>query len=510
MKIACTDLKNPFGLVSCEREEELLKEAYADFFFWETPFNERALDRDTYLIVGRRGSGKTSLTRFFTFQDSYPSARCIDVDEPAEYEEVLSEVSSLTGGSSEFAIAKLVKVWENIIWAIVFDELQGVSQEIKKAAVVRRRGSFATLIRDILRGLINRVTASDDAADDIEDFLELQTFKEAKTAALEHLEKVPLFVAIDSLERYDVQNEPLMEATSALIEAASNFQSRYAKSNLFVKVFISSEIFPYIAEQYIDNSLKYIEEAVYLHWRPRDLVRFICWRLYKHIHELGRPIPRDVMELDWANFDDVCSLVWVPYFGETLTSREHQPERVFPYILRHTQMRPRQLVLLCNAIAKQAASLVPSSDPTRIVTSAIYSQERKLATGVINSYSKVYEDVGIILTALSGESMRLDGKRLDKIAPRTSSVWAGEYSPLRFRQLVAELGVVGKVRSVDERSRIISADFEYNREDRLTINDNTDCVIHPMFYRKYSINTSSKWIVYPFPDHEDYLDIHQR
>ncbi len=171
-------------------------------------------------------------------------------------------------------------------------------------------------------------------------------------------------------------------------------------------------------------------------------------------------------------------------------------------------MRPRQLVVLCNAIAKQAGASIPSTDPSQIITNAIYNSERNIATEVINSYSKVYEYVGDILSALSGEPMRFPGKRLDKLAPKTSSVWTQDYSPLRFRQLVAELGVVGKVRTVDERTKVIAADFEYNQEDRLTINDGTDCVIHPMFYRKLSIVTSDKWIVFPFPSHEDYSDIH--
>jgi hypothetical protein len=79
MKTICTNLKKPFGHVSCEEEQEVLQDEYSNYFFWETPFNDQALERDVYLIVGRRGSGKTSLTRFFGFQDTYPNAACIDV-----------------------------------------------------------------------------------------------------------------------------------------------------------------------------------------------------------------------------------------------------------------------------------------------------------------------------------------------------------------------------------------------------------------------------------------------
>ncbi|NTV92368.1 MAG: hypothetical protein HGA72_03555 [Chlorobiaceae bacterium] len=509
MNTICSDLKNPFGFVSCEEEEKVLQDMYSDFFFWETPFNDPTLDKDTYLVIGRRGSGKTSLTRFFNFQDTYKNACCIDVDEPAEYEQVLTEVSIASGSTTEYAISKLVSIWEHVIWCIIFDELKDVSLTIKKAAFIRnKKTSFARLIRDVLSGILNKITSSSKTSSSLENYLESETFLDAKNEALEYLQKNPLFVAIDSLERYDVQNEPLMEATAALIEAAKKFNLRYSNKNLFIKVFISAEIFPYISEQYIDNSLKYISQAVYLHWRPRDLVRFISWRLYKHVESLGRQIPSHILTLDWEDFDQVFKMVWLPYFGDTLLSREKLSERIFPYILRHTQMRPRQLVVLCNAIAKQAASAIPSADPSKIIPLAIHNNERNLATEVINSYSKVYENVGTIITALSGEPMIFSGKHLDKVAPKTASAWTEEYSPLRFRQLVAELGVVGKIRSGNEKTRIISADFEYNKDDRLTINDTTNCVVHPMFYRKLSINTEAKWIVYPFPDHDDYKIIH--
>ena len=79
---------------------------------------------------------------------------------------------------------------------------------------------------------------------------------------------------------------------------------------------------------------------------------------------------------------------------------------------------------------------------------------------------------------------------------------------MKFRQLVAELGIVGSVRKVDLKTRIITADFEYNQEDRVTLNDRTDCVIHPMFYRKLTINTSQSWIIYPFPDREEFKIVH--
>ena len=72
----------PFGEESCEHELEVLREKYPDYFYEESRFNQESLDAEVYLIVGRRGSGKTSLTQYFNFQKRYKNAHSIDVDEP--------------------------------------------------------------------------------------------------------------------------------------------------------------------------------------------------------------------------------------------------------------------------------------------------------------------------------------------------------------------------------------------------------------------------------------------
>jgi hypothetical protein len=112
--------------------------------------------------------------------------------------------------------------------------------------------------------------------------------------------------------------------------------------------------------------------------------------------------------------------------------------------------------------------------------------------------------VADIITALTNAPMVFRGNYLDQVAKRTSSAWPhGTYSTAAFRRVVAELGIVGKVRTMNESTHIIAADFEYAMQDRLTLTSDDDCVIHPMFYSKLQVKRNG-WIVYPFPDHEDY------
>ena len=208
----------------------------------------------------------------------------------------------------------------------------------------------------------------------------------------------------------------------------------------------------------------------------------------------------------------VRTKIWAPYFGDELTNSYGLAEKTFPYVLRHTQMRPRQLIHLCNEIAKRAKreQTFPKFMPDTMVAT-IEENILDLATEVINAYSSTYPNIARILTALVGLPNKFKGRELDRVAPRTASEWPfGDYSSLKFRELVAELGIVGRIRGYDTRTGIVETDFEYNRKDRLNLQVDDDCVIHPMFYQKFNTNTSLPIQVYPFPDHQDFKEIYER
>ena len=216
------------------------------------------------------------------------------------------------------------------------------------------------------------------------------------------------------------------------------------------------------------------------------------------------PVPRNV---DWDDFDEILEKMWYPYFGKKIINLRGMQEDSFPYILRHTQMRPRQLVILCNDIARETLRAGKYLSFKSIQINQVISQgEYDLADEVLNSYDLIYPRVSDIVMALTNAPMTFKGSFLDQVAKKTSDVWAEGYSLSSFRRLVAELGIVGKVRKKSSEAGIIEADFEYAMPDRLVITNDDECAIHPMFYSKLRVQKKG-YIVYPFPDHEDYRDL---
>ena len=497
---------NPFGEADCESEVKLLKQDYSRYFFYHTRFNKLSLDPNVFLIIGRRGSGKTALSQFFSFQDVMPRAIAIDVDEPAAFEKVLEDITLKAPHSREVAIPRIATIWHLVVWSIIFRELKDLDPRIRNACIFgTREGKLSTFIRHLLKALLDRLVHSeDDLLDELEDIFADKRVRDGMVAVLEIAQRRPVIVAFDTLENYAVHDPTMMRATAALIKCGSEFNRDYAHRGVHIKIFAMAEVFPHLKEEVILNPLKSVRNEVHMHWRPKDLMRLISWRFYNYLQALDLLLPES-STIDWDNSTDVLEKMWYPYFGRSLRNEQGLPERTFPYVLRHTQMRPRQLIVLCNAIARQAKAkgTFPHFHPDLIV-SAVQGSQNALAEEVINSYSSVYPKVGRILEALSGVPMIFRGNELDKRAPITASEWSGEYSPHSFRQLVSELGIIGRVRHLNPEAGYAEADFEYSTESRLPLLSENVCAVHPMFYRKLSVHYEKRVRVYPFPDHEDF------
>ncbi len=505
-------LKHPFGEESCEAELKILKSNYQKYYFDETPFNSASLDEDCYLIVGRRGTGKTSLAHHFSFQQQIPNARCIDIDEPDAYSNVLTKISRFSAADANIAIPRITKIWEYVFWTLIFSKFKNESPEIKAACIsTESKGSF--FIKSVLTHIIKRFLPDDCQflSEQLEDFISSKAVEVAKEKMLEIAAETPVILAMDSLEKYAIDNQDVMMSLAALIQCSSNFNVEYSSRGIHVKTFVSAEVFPYLTETAIANPIKYVRDPVFMQWRPKDLMRLTCWRFFSHLKSNNQLHPHAKHTIDWSDYNDVLENVWIPYFGEHITNGTGITEKTFPYVLRHTQMRPRQIVVLCNAIAKRAQNgkYFPyfGERPDELID-VVNATEISLANGVINAYSSVYPNVNKILDALSGTPTIFRGSWLDKIAKRTASEWPfGDYSPTRFRQIVAELGIVGVIRKWSEDAQIIEADFEYTMADRLAVTSEDECVLHPMFYQKFRAEIEQPAIVYPFPNHPDFSPI---
>lgn len=515
---------SPFGEVSCEREVSKLHNDYGEYFFNQAAFNEEAFQPHIYLIVGRRGSGKSSLGQYFALQQTCKGAKFkIIWDKDGEnknasdlftkvFEPIMRSTQSFKS-FEEVAIHKYAKVWQAVIWSLLYSAYREMDPRIELAHQVSSLDNMFSIIKRSVKAWFEKRGIDKDnntVSDELEKCLTGSTIKEAQTAVLQHAQKTPIIIALDTLERYSVEKDtPMLKVIAALVQVASEFQDLYVQHGIQVKVFLASEVFLHVKERAISNTLKNISrDTLYLHWRPRSLLRLICWRFYKHLKNKDRLLEVSRGKIDWDNYNDVLEKMWVPYFGHTIVNGHGIEEESFPYVLRHTQLRPRQLVMLCNAIAEESKRGFPrfSSD---VIKKTIQKVECELANEVFNSYDMIYPNVMRALKwAFHSFPISFQGKKLEEIFPKFVSEWSDKsYTLAKFMELVAELGIVGRVQKGGEAksadaSKIVEAEFEYSRQGRLDLHENDDCVIHPMFFHTLKINISGKDLVYPFLPHD--------
>lgn len=503
---------HPFGEVSCELEKQKFGGRYSEFYFTETPFSKPAMDPETYLIIGRRGSGKTSLSEYFGFQQDLGDATSIDVNEPGVYNAILNQVIRKIEHPSELAIPLIKDIWEYTIWQLVLHHLKGRGDKIKAQSIVEGDpGSPSAIMRFLFTGLLKKYLVGEqaDLSYQVARNLHGSAFRKTREAVIEATRRSPVIVAIDSMEHYSTEDPYVMWATAALVECASALNAEYADQGLHVKVFLTDEIFPYFQENIVTNVSKHIRHPLFLHWRPRDLARLVCWRLHKYLSQSSEYDYEPADDIDWTSYGAVVEDVWSPLFGTKLNSQAAIHEHTFPFVLRHTQMRPRQLMMICNRVARMArdAGTFPTASED-ILRAAVREEGLHLSNEVVSSYSRIWPNAGQIVGALSGMPARFPGSELDRVAKRTAAEWPDGFTRTKFKRMVMELGIVGRQRREPTGpDGIVEADFEFLLEDRLYLTEKDTCVLHPMFYRKLNIEREPGIVVYPFPDHPDYDDL---
>src|SRR5262245_850317 len=166
-KDGLTDLE-PFGEADCESELKVLGSSeYSKYYFDHTRFNREALSPKVFLIIGRRGAGKTALSQFFSFQQLMINVTTIEVDEPAAFQQLMSRIAESAATTREVAIPRLVKIWEFVIWSTIFWQLQNKDSRIRAAVMLTEpTDQVSSFIRQVLKTLVSNFLNADNSLAD--------------------------------------------------------------------------------------------------------------------------------------------------------------------------------------------------------------------------------------------------------------------------------------------------------------------------------------------------------
>ena len=79
--------------------------------------------------------GKTALVEYFKFQDVYPRANAVHVNESEAFYQIMSRRGK-GDTPSELAVPRLAKIWEFILWQVIFWRLKDENEQIANACLL--------------------------------------------------------------------------------------------------------------------------------------------------------------------------------------------------------------------------------------------------------------------------------------------------------------------------------------------------------------------------------------
>ncbi len=517
---------DPFGSAACELELSSDQPNYSsDVFLAETDYAKKAIRPEVFLIRGRRGSGKTALAAYFKFGRPIQNSTCLVITQESVFAELNDFIAAnRLSTDQEFDRTKISDLCKAIMWSMIFDHVGEDMPDLKDQ--LPKLGWYVTVqdTNSVLHSVLRRKSSQHAIQNDIAEHFNSNEFERCRQAVLQYCKTRPIVFAFDTAEHYAVNDPKEMRVVAAFIDFAASFAQLYSRYGIYLKLFVADESFPQIHDRFSANTVKRVDlsrNAVFLSWRPKELLRVICYRYQRFLEQNRAGVFRS-NEIDWSSSKDVFEKAWLPYFGPNLNSRCGNEERTLAYVLRHTQLRPRQLIVLANEIAREQRVLTRDARPTfesEAVRRGVSVAETELAVEVLNAYTKVYGDsvVSIVREGLQSTPLVHIGAELHRAAHRSASRWpkdsySGEstYSREQFVEIVKQLGIVGIVRADESKAsdhesrKYYLVDFQYFVPHELFFSEHDRLAIHPMFCELLRVHAGQGGpIVLPFPRARD-------
>lgn len=456
------------------------------------------------LIVGRRGSGKTSLLRALANNDATFSVEL-------NTGELLAAASHAIRALREMDLLVLedqaAEVWHFIyINSLIRRTLLVHSSNIPnddRAIMMDYTAHEILPERDpedfakvALRKLIAVKGESPGGIKSLTDHIEETEVNEvpfllAREALFSSVASLELdtWVLIDSVEAFmNLGNQRGTGHTALALPLAGLFQSisridENPRSPFKVRLSFPAEVY----HTYVDFSLNPIRDfsrQVRLHWSPGELLEIAARRLriYYQIHgQVDRIVSATGSSRQARRAADREMLLTV--LPTMVTNGNDGQEHIFPYLIRHTQLTPRHLISILNRILALTIGQHESLDrpaSNAHVVQGVQDAESQMVTEIISAYKPTHPSARQALECVLPQlPTEFSEQELSDVHRMHGRGIIREFDD--FRRMAIEVGCVGEV--IKSTQALHEARFEYHLPHRLNVPEGAGVrmAIHPIF-----------------------------
>jgi len=517
------------------KDDDANAQELADLFTYERPFGptnatnitddavfRRLLDphnkiisrfkANRSLIIGRKGSGKTSFLRGLAKNRVQES-----IDTAETFAKIVDAVDEKSKGF--LFVEKVSQLWEHIFTLSLFRGIAtGYSEPSGDISLIKDYCAKNELTGDIgiedwlwkilrvAKDKVKNETISSVAA--VISEIAGEDYKNTRRAALSVLRhnKDRAIVLVDSLEQYPVNVSSVAHAMAGLLHCVGEFNERNKWIN--VRLCLPAEMYHSFSDLSA-NPLKDFSNSITLHWHPKELLAIAASRLqiFLNLH-----YPKGIPALDFSDRKGPQDFLR-QFLPTKIVNGIGGPEDCIAYILRHTQLMPRQLLRILNTIFGEAYSsgvrTYPLVDAASIIA-GIRKEEVNLADEVCSAFHIRYPSLKKVCEAtIKYLPLVFDEGDLHNVFNLHGKKSFGSDDFDDFKRMLMEAAVIGRVLN-EENSGYVQGMFEYTAAHKLITSTDDRLCLHPIFAEVFHFQSKQfDKPIYPYgtdPNSEDYRD----
>ena len=322
------------------------------------------------------------------------------------------------------------------------------------------------------------------------------------------LKKGLFVVLIDSIEHYQIDNDIQKAVITALIQSMYEHYNNLHNNRIFAKAAFPSELYD---DFIIINKGKIEGHNLFILWKYKDLV---CLMAKRYLYWQNERNFSDDIEFNALNSYSTARNYLKQFIPLKLNTRYSIYFDTFAYILRHTLKKPRQVIRLFNIIYSYARKNKINLEYLKedIVLKGIHARLDMLVSAELNLFEiNNHKHSELIRSILSNKPHYFSSSKLDKFISDNSSIRneAG-ISVSETKRLLLKSSSIGtqlERNKIGNDVDILESVFEYQIKATLFIDNDSICVVHPMFYQDFHSKINKSTFVYPTPFEDEEKEI---
>ncbi len=463
---------NLFGDVRAEHDHQMLDNS----FFESQNYRTLIESRDRFIVVGRRGTGKSALT-YKLSKDWAARKFATTVIAPTEEQMIgLRPIAELFGNSVTRIRAGIKLAWRYALLleiALLCERNYKTAGEINKYETLKlhlknwssRGPSPFDRLRATLRERLPGITSAEDRIADLGSLLELSALSD-EVAALTCSLKHSIIVLIDRLDEGYEPDTVGIGIIDGIIYGTDDIRNALGEK-LQAIVFLRDNIFRAVELVDPDFSRNLEGQILRLHWDPEELFYMVCKRI-----RAAFPLEQE---------SDVK--VW-----NALTNAELHGREGFKRCLRLTLYRPRDLIALMNAAIEHAKR----QQRDVLIEADFHESSKQISTirfdDLSKEYAQVFPGIKYVTSVFSNGPAQLlvsDAIKTIKSAAESPSITADILQHLKIlgsdEETVKALYGVGFFGIYDPQSSNWIFSHDGKRTD-ISIKLDDSLMIHPCYW----------------------------